>query len=729
MSVESPLKWLESLRRLASSLSRMGVDGSMDRRSAKRIVLGNRLSVSVAILCLPYSLAFPLLGKNVLGVLALLIHLGFLCVPALNRLGHTWASRIWYVTLTNAALFGYSIYLGSGSGMHLLFFPLGWSSLALFNWSERKSLAYGALLNMGMLLAFETFSTFRQAISPFPHSVERVMYFSFLTAALVIQGLAALYFFLGNHRTERALARTVSAAEAADRAKSQFLANMSHEIRTPLNGILGISNLLLKYGSARDARKSVLDIRNSAQDLLAIVNEILDLSKIEAGKVKLDRIDFDLRRTLDSVLEPFAFDAGKKGVTLGLESGSEIPSQLSGDPARLKQVLRNLIGNALKFTPSGSITLKVWLEGKDSEADPAETGKVTLTFEVIDSGIGIPDEARDRIFRSFSQADASIPHKYGGTGLGLFICKQFVELMGGEIGFRSQEGNGSTFHFTLPFGVATGGRAMPSKRPGRPNMWNPDGSTPGSKDVQILIVEDHPINSKVLEGLLESYGFSADHASNGKEAVEAFESKRYDLVFMDCHMPVMDGFECTRRLREKPGLNIRIVGVTADAMPGSREKCLVAGMDEVLTKPLDDDEVYQVLAGYGGGKADETESAAGRTPESEWIDRGQVRNMAKKLRPGFIPDTLGEIRMETLRLITLLRPSSGSTDFQDSNGALHELKGMCLTLGLVRMADLCGRLEAGASNGDLAESAILLAELENALEPSLEELGKAAEEL
>ena len=405
-------------------------------------------------------------------------------------------------------------------------------------------------------------------------------------------------------RIEAELRKAKDESEAASEAKTRFLANISHELRTPLNVILGMVNLISETSQSREQKEYLDMIGSSASFLLTLVNDLLDLSKIEAGGAELSQDTFNLALEVKKTVSSLDLQAREKGIRLSCSIGEDVPGVVIGDAAKLQQVLVNLTGNGIKFTEQGEVSVSLKLERKEE----GTTGDVaTVFFSVSDTGIGIPADKVERIFEDYTQADDYYASKYEGTGLGLPIVKNLVELMGGSIGVESLQNKGSTFYFTIPFLLpdATEEKAGPSpavEDSGLPSAGTGDatGKQPaGDKEegLEILLAEDKYLNQKLVTILLEKKGHRVITAKTGREALDKFRLHKFDLILMDIHMPEMDGLEAAARIRaaEERGKDIPIVAMTAYAMQEDRERCLQAGMDYYISKPFQAEKLYDIL--------------------------------------------------------------------------------------------------------------------------------------
>jgi signal transduction histidine kinase/ActR/RegA family two-component response regulator len=387
------------------------------------------------------------------------------------------------------------------------------------------------------------------------------------------------------------LQAAMEAAESGNQAKSEFLANMSHEIRTPMNGIIGMAHLALQTGLDDKQRNYIEKVHGSALSLVTILNDILDFSKIESGRIELESKDFRIAEVMHKLLDVIGVKAAEKSQRLSIEVEPEIDNGLlRGDPFRLGQVLTNLANNAVKFTgEAGQIRIGARLLEKKDTA-------VCILFEIHDDGIGISEAQRKKLFKPFSQADSSTTRKYGGSGLGLVISRNLVELMGGEIGVDSEPGKGSRFHFSVWLGVS--GHDV-DERPGLSSqeVMSVKGAIEHLKGARLLVVEDNDINQELVIDLLQSAGMRTEVAGNGQEALERLDSTDFDAVLMDCQMPVMDGYEATRRIREQPRFrHLPVIAMTANAMQRDREQAIEVGMNDHIAKPIDPDLMFLILA-------------------------------------------------------------------------------------------------------------------------------------
>ncbi len=394
------------------------------------------------------------------------------------------------------------------------------------------------------------------------------------------------------HTIDDLVAARQKAIEATE-AKAMFLANMSHEIRTPMNGIIGMVDVLKRTALTDEQNDYLSIIESSGENLLSIINDLLDYSKLEAGKVEMENIPFKLSNELHNVSSMLNILAKKKAISLSLDLDEMTPDFLMGDPVRLKQVIINLVNNAIKFTATGGVTVKVQPQRMKNKKF------IILQFEVVDTGIGISDEGKKTLFQSFSQVDKSTTRKFGGTGLGLAISKTLVGMMGGEIGVESVLGKGSTFWFTASFEMTTEDVYQSSVKN---EIGEHTGKTEFDKKLRILLAEDNKINQKVASTILTKMGHTVEIANDGQEALDLFHSSGYDIILMDIQMPDMDGMEATVKIREfeKDGgvKRIPIIALTANAMEADKQKYLEAGMDDYVSKPFKAEELIPLFHKY-----------------------------------------------------------------------------------------------------------------------------------
>jgi signal transduction histidine kinase/CheY-like chemotaxis protein/HPt (histidine-containing phosphotransfer) domain-containing protein len=512
----------------------------------------------------------------------------------------------------------------------------------------------------------------------------------------------------------RDLRRQRDRAEQASHAKSEFLANMSHEIRTPLNAVLGMLSLALDTPLTSAQYEYVSTARKSGAALLAILNDILDVSKIEAGRLEIEIVPFDLRACLADAMGVLASKADSRGLAFHLQVADSVPEAVFSDAARLRQILVNLLDNAIKFSTEGEVRL-------DVSARTLREGDTEILFAVHDQGIGIPADRMDRLFQPFGQVDPSLSRLHGGTGLGLVISRRLVARLGGRMWVESEPGRGSTFFFTLKCRTT----ATPARVPEAND--DPAGRPFAERmPLRILLAEDNSINQRVALLMLDRLGYRADLAGNGQEVLEAVHRQPYDLILMDIQMPGVDGLEATRRIRAQlpPDRQARIVAMTANVLPEQRTACLAAGMDDFLQKPVDFADLRAALGRAGSAstvRLSPTESSFDPTKLAGLRQLGALAG-----RP-LVQEIVDSYRVETPRRLRELQAALDRADRAGFAFLAHSLKGSSAQIGATRTATLSGELERLAPGASAVDLALLLAELASEVDQTMPQVTAASE--
>ena len=503
------------------------------------------------------------------------------------------------------------------------------------------------------------------------------LYDIYLMILLVASGAIIGYHIIRQFRRQHLLIKELDLAEKqasiAVQTKENFLANMSHEIRTPLSGILGFTNLLQKRSLDETSAEFVSAIQQSGENLITIVNDILDLSKIEAGMMRITPGIFSINGLINSVETLFSERVKEKGLGITSTVDPAIPDTLKGDATRLTQILVNLIGNAIKFTQQGEINIAVYSKSRTDS-------KITLGFDITDSGIGIEKEKLAEVFERFNQGEDSTTRNYGGTGLGLSIVKNLIQLQNGDIKVRSEQGKGSTFSFFIPYDISEQQLNTPLSIPA--NYYRDK----SKKALRILVVDDNAINQSLMNHLLLQWNIDFNIVSNGMEAVEKLSNKVYDLILMDLQMPQMDGYAATQHIREVMKLDIPIIAMTAHALAGEREKCLSRGMNEYISKPIKEQELFDLISQFGLGEEQKDVANELQNSKFQYLDLTYMRSLSAG-NTGFEKTVTEQFIFNLPTHLSELKSAYENNDFALVRLIAHDLKTTVSIMGFLPLVE------------------------------------------
>ncbi len=703
------------IKKVIQIILNLGISESLSEKKQKRVRITNVLALTTTLLVIPLYFVFEKIGADFLKIMIPIVITYQISILILNKKGFVNLSRFLAPNLNAIIIFIYSTSLGPDTMYFFFYFPAISASFLYYELEEKKIFLFQIFFS-SILIILDLFIK----VTPFPSVYLSPKTTVIVSYIMIVAGfllfLICLYTLAAETKiAEKSLIKAKMKAEAATEAKSDFLARMSHEIRTPMNAVIGLTHLAMGTELSDKQYDYLKKIQKSSQALLTIINDILDFSKIEAGKLVVENIKFNLQTVLDNLYSIVNLKASKKGIEVHFDIDEKIPESLKGDPLRLGQVLINLTDNAVKFSNRGSIVISIELiDGKDEN--------VRIKFSVRDEGIGLTSDQISNLFKSFHQVDGSITRRFGGTGLGLVISKQLVELMGGKLSVESIYGKGTLFFFEIPFLPATNSYGF-GINDVLPENYN------GAK---VLLVEDNPLNQQVISELIEQMGLEYDLAVNGREGYQMACKNKYDLVFMDIQMPEMDGLSAAREIRSHGLKDLPIVAMTAHAMVSDKEKSLQAGMNDHLTKPIDPEELSKVVKKFIKPAISNKMTEEFPTPELikhsnpllPNIDGLDVKNSVKRLNGSkmLYIKLLGEYVKLYKNVERTLKSLIENNEVQKALHLVHSLRGASSTMGMYNVSTLAAKIEQNLLDGNTSSALETLAVDEELLKTMIDEI-------
>jgi|GEM_PF-1618156 len=676
------------LKRYWNKVSAIGLAHAATEEEIVHTKLCNQFTIILALTSVEYVFVFHFLGYPYQGNLVLLVIVAYLTPLLFNYWGYLSFARFMAVFTVSAAITVFTSFFGTGSSIPHLCYALMAAPLLFYNLKNKKWLF--PTMIVGILPIFLSRWFFQKPtldIAP-----DTVIVLSILLKLTTITTLIIIIFrfarLVNSEQTKQQ--NLYTALQNADRYKSEFFANISHELRTPMNAIIGFTEILLNRNIPAEEKEYLQIIKTSGENLLRIINDLLDISKMESGKMTFEESPISIRELFSSLQNMMLPRAKDKNLSLAFKYPANTPGVVLGDPIRLTQIIINLVANALKFTENGGITVSV-------KVLQEEIGQFLIEFTVEDTGVGIPEDKLKYIFERFRQADSTTTRQYGGTGLGLSIVKQLVELQGGIISVKSKISAGSSFTVILPFKKYTL-EAMNHKQ-----IHKTDIDYEMLKRLDILLVEDNPINIKFVQTLFSEYGISADVAEDGVQAIQKLQNDDYDLILMDIEMPNMNGYETAQMIRNELKLNVYIIAMTANAMAGEREKCIAYGMNAYIPKPVSIQLLFEKINAISIAKF-------GMPDKAPQIETPQNTAPKKLINLAFLFENMGNKKTEIIEIIDIfceqlpedmkeLFAAIDRIDYENIRQYAHRMKSTLSLMGVETMLTLSKKIEAKSMEG------------------------------